>query len=173
MNSEGARTSSEQQADVRRLRARNAELENSNRLLVQELAEARRREMLGRAEAVSVRALVESNILGVMFAMPDGTLTDANGTLLKMLGYSSEDVAAGELRWQNLSPEDDVFEEWCAAGALAPKAVQLRSKGGVRVELIFWAVRVSGKPPQVIGFFLGPPSPSGAGRSRLGAAGIL
>jgi hypothetical protein len=73
MSSEQVTAGGERQAEVHRLRERNAELENSNQLLRDELAECRR-------EQAELRGSVES-FLG----------------LLRVIGYSREGLKAGKL----------------------------------------------------------------------------
>jgi len=51
-----------------------------------------------------IRHLIDSNIIGVVIADFEGGIIDANGAFLSMLGYSREDVAAGRLRWKELTP---------------------------------------------------------------------
>jgi predicted nuclease with TOPRIM domain len=74
MSSERVTAGGEHQAEVQRLRERNAELENSNQLLRDELAECRR-------EHAELRGSVESFL-----------------DLLRVIGYSREGLKAGKLR---------------------------------------------------------------------------
>jgi two-component system, sensor histidine kinase and response regulator len=50
------------------------------------------------------RKLVQSSLIGVMVARLDGTIIEANEELLRMLGYSRAEFAAGGLRWDALTP---------------------------------------------------------------------
>lgn len=73
MSSEQVTAGGEHQAQVQRLRERNAELENSNQLLRDELAACRR-------EQAELRGSVESFL-----------------DLLRVIGYSREGLKAGKL----------------------------------------------------------------------------
>jgi hypothetical protein len=73
MSSEQVTAGGERQPEVHRLRERNAELENSNQLLRDELAECRR-------EQAELRGSVESFL-----------------DLLRVIGYSREGLKAGKL----------------------------------------------------------------------------
>lgn len=73
MSSEQVTAGGEHQTEVHRLRERNAELENSNQLLRDELVECRR-------EQAELRGSVESFL-----------------DLLRVIGYSREGLKAGKL----------------------------------------------------------------------------
>jgi PAS domain S-box-containing protein len=60
------------------------------------------------------RRLVDSNIIGVVVADLDGAILEANEAFLSMLGYSQDDLAAGRLRWADITPV-----EWLAANQRA------------------------------------------------------
>jgi GAF domain-containing protein len=60
------------------------------------------------------RRLVDSNIIGVVIADQEGAILEANDAFLNMLGYSQDDVAAGRLRWADLTPA-----EWMPANRRA------------------------------------------------------
>ncbi|MBZ8179142.1 PAS domain S-box protein [Oscillatoria salina] len=60
---------------------------------------------LAQSEA-SLRRLVEANIIGVFFANLSGTIFDANDAFLNLIGYTREDLAAGELSWIKLTPPE-------------------------------------------------------------------
>ncbi|MEH2163815.1 MAG: PAS domain S-box protein [Nostoc sp.] len=62
---------------------------------------------LGESE-VKFRSVVESNMIGIGFWDTDGRITEANDTLLNMVGHTREDLLAGTLRCQNLTPTEDV-----------------------------------------------------------------
>lgn len=69
-----------------------------------------------------IRRLIDSNIVGIVFADRESLVTEANDAYLEMLGYSREDVTAGRLRWRDLTPP-----EWRAVSERA--AVQIRERG--------------------------------------------
>ncbi|MCC5629280.1 PAS domain S-box protein [Nostoc sphaeroides CHAB 2801] len=51
-------------------------------------------------------SVVESNMIGIGFWHRDGRITDANDALLNMVGYTREELFAGKLRWQDLTPKE-------------------------------------------------------------------
>ncbi|WP_375511595.1 PAS domain S-box protein [uncultured Nostoc sp.] len=54
------------------------------------------------------RSVVESNMIGIGFWSRDGKITEANDALLNMVGYTREELLAGTLRWQELTPTEYV-----------------------------------------------------------------
>jgi PAS domain S-box-containing protein len=65
------------------------------------------------------RRLVDSNIIGVVIADQDGDILEANEAFLSMLGYNQEELAAGRLRWRDLTPA-----EWLPASQRAREQTQ-------------------------------------------------
>jgi PAS domain S-box-containing protein len=54
-----------------------------------------------------LRRLVESGVVKIGFGAQDGRLTHANGALLRFLGHSEDDLAAGRVNWRDLAAPDD------------------------------------------------------------------
>ena len=69
-------------------------------------AEARRQsaEAALRIAENRYRRLVEANIVGVVIANLDGSLSEANDAFLALLGRSRSELAAGALRWDDITP---------------------------------------------------------------------
>src|SRR5262249_30210703 len=63
---------------------------------------------LGRSEAseMRLRRLWESNILGIMYTDAHGYITDANDAVLRLVGYTEEEVRARRVRWRELTPPE-------------------------------------------------------------------
>jgi PAS domain S-box-containing protein len=72
-----------------------------------------------------VRRLVDSNIIGIFIWDLEGHITEANDAFLAMVGYDRNDLAAGMLRWSDLTPP-----EW--RGALGQRLVDLVASGTVQ-----------------------------------------
>ncbi|PYE51923.1 PAS domain S-box protein [Deinococcus yavapaiensis] len=53
-----------------------------------------------------LRTVTNSDLLGVFFWRLDGAVTHANDTFLRLLGYDRSDLAAGRLRWDDLTPPE-------------------------------------------------------------------
>ncbi|WP_088889593.1 DUF4118 domain-containing protein [Leptolyngbya ohadii] len=59
-----------------------------------------------KASEAKFRRLADSNIIGVVSCDIYGAVTDANDALLNSLGYTREDLLAGRIRWDAMTPED-------------------------------------------------------------------
>ena len=46
----------------------------------------------------------DSNIIGILFAKPEGPIVHANDEFLRMVGHSREDLEAGRLDWLKMTP---------------------------------------------------------------------
>src|SRR5499433_1606171 len=68
-----------------------------------ENAEAAVRELARGLEA-KIRRLVEANVVGIVLWNLEGAITFANDAFLHIVQYASEDLAAGILRWTDLTP---------------------------------------------------------------------
>ena len=75
-----------------------------------------------------IQRLVESNIIGIFFWDLSGNITDANDAFLRMVGYSRQELAAGQVQWVAMTPE-----EYRAADAWA---IQELAQSGVTAEWI-------------------------------------
>ncbi|MBV8521236.1 MAG: PAS domain-containing protein [Acetobacteraceae bacterium] len=53
-----------------------------------------------------IRHLVDANLIGIFVRHNDGNILEANKAFLDLLGYSREDLAAGRLRWTDLTPPE-------------------------------------------------------------------
>ncbi|MEK7466196.1 MAG: ATP-binding protein [Planctomycetota bacterium] len=115
----------------------------------------------GRTLAESrVRSLLESDLIGVLFLRDDGTILDANPALLKLLGYSREDMAAGRISWtdvvpvENLAREQKQRAEVASIGLGRPLEMELVRKDGSRVTTLLGVSRVADEPDTSAAFVL-------------------
>ncbi|HEY9299673.1 MAG TPA: MASE1 domain-containing protein, partial [Phormidium sp.] len=53
-----------------------------------------------------LRRLVDSNLIGVLFANFKGEIIDANQAFLQIVGYSSEDLRSGKMNWAGMTPPE-------------------------------------------------------------------
>ncbi|TCS38026.1 PAS/PAC sensor hybrid histidine kinase [Paucimonas lemoignei] len=67
------------------------------------------------------KAIVDSNVIGILQYRYDGTLVNVNDAFLRMLGYSREDVERNGLSWRELTPP-----EWADADRRSMDSLQSR-----------------------------------------------
>jgi PAS domain S-box-containing protein len=113
-----------------------------------------------RASEGRLRRLMESNVLGVLHSSADGTIYDANDFVLRMLGYSHEEVAAGRLRWPDVTPAEYLpldergIAEALARGACTPYEKEYVAKDGRRVPVLLGYALLEGPRTDFICFAL-------------------
>lgn len=85
------------------------------------------------------RHVVESNIIGIMFWKADGTIIDANNAFLDIIGYSRDELEAGQISWKSITTaegglEDDrTIQKIRKQGVCSPFEKEYRHKDGHRV----------------------------------------
>ena len=81
---------------VLKLLASQAAISLENTRLYRDLAE----------REAKIRRLVDANIIGIFIWDFEGRILEANDAFLRMIGYDREDLAAGRLRWTDLTPPE-------------------------------------------------------------------
>jgi PAS domain S-box-containing protein len=96
-----------------------------------------------RAHDARLRKVLNVDVIGVIFFDRSGTLISANDTFLRWSGYTHEDLAAGRLTWQALTPPE--FHEASLAelervrttGRIGPYEKEYIGKNGERRWMLF------------------------------------
>ncbi len=110
------------------------------------------RAALRRSEARYTR-LVESGIVGVMIGDLTGQIHDANDAFLRLVGYTRDELRAGILRWDHLTPPEwdlvnaQIGEDLQRTGASPPREKEYLRKDGSRVRVLVGAATL--EPPDV------------------------
>src|SRR3954447_22308136 len=110
----------------------------------------RRAEEAVRASEDRFRTALQIETVGVIFFDTEGAITEANDAFLRMSDYSREDVAAGLVRWDELTPPEGMPGSQRAAGGLeatgrtTPYEKEYFRKDGSRWWALFAAKRLSG-----------------------------
>ncbi|WP_431862528.1 PAS domain-containing hybrid sensor histidine kinase/response regulator [Azospirillum sp.] len=94
-----------------------AATETTAKIRMEETLRASREEALRRSEE-RLRRAMEIETVGVLFFDPAGTIKEANDAFLTFSGFTREDVAAGRLRWQELTPPEHLPVSWRTFNAL-------------------------------------------------------
>ena len=97
---------------------------------------------LARGLEAKIRRLVEANVVGIVLWNLEGAFTGANQAFLNMVQYASEDIAAGRVRWTDLTPDEwrDADEralaDLKACGTFQPFEKEYFRKDGSRVPVL-------------------------------------
>ena len=149
-NEEIARQHAELQV---RMAKESAELAAAKKELEIVAERERAAETLRRSET-RIRRLVESNIIGIATGDLDGKVIDANDAVLALLGFTKEDVAAGSMRWDALTPpeyrEADrlAVEQLLTTGVTPLWEKQFIRKDGSRVPVLIGVATLTGMSGQ-------------------------
>ncbi|MED5617729.1 hybrid sensor histidine kinase/response regulator [Ideonella sp. BN130291] len=107
-----------------------------------------------------IRRLVDANIIGIRIADADGRITEANAAYLDMLGYSHEDVAAGRLNTNELTPpeygaaEAQALKELETIGRYRPFEKEYVRRDGSRVPVLAGGALLDPAVQSTVGFAL-------------------
>ncbi|MBD3887564.1 PAS domain S-box protein [Phormidium tenue FACHB-886] len=92
--------------------------------------------------------LVESNIIGVLLAGPNGMILEANDAFLQIVGYTREDLHNGVMNWNEMTPpeyvqqDQQVLQELAITGSCAPFEKEYLRKDGSRVSILLGAAQL-------------------------------
>ncbi|MDX1946446.1 MAG: response regulator [Pirellulaceae bacterium] len=104
------------------------------------------------------RKLVQSSVIGVIVARLDGAIIDANDEFLHIVGYSREDLAAGRVRWDQLTPPEYRAEDaervalLRASKNLPPFEKEYLRRDGHRVPVLLGVTMLEGSETDCICF---------------------
>jgi PAS domain S-box-containing protein len=107
-----------------------------------------------------LRFLTESAILGISFFGVDGTIKEANATALSILGFTREEVAAGQANWRAITPpewraiSDRAVAEMLRTGSCAPHEKEYLRRDGSRVPVLVGAALISGAELRGVAFMV-------------------
>ena len=126
-------------ASGKALRVHGATIDVTERKLVEERL---------RASEGRLRRAIDIETVGVIFFETDGGITDANDAFLRMSGYGREDLAAGLVRWDAMTPPEwmphslKAIEELRLTGRTIPYEKEYVRKDGSRWCALFAATRL-------------------------------
>jgi PAS domain S-box-containing protein len=128
--------------------------------LVVDITERKQADQALRASENRLRKLVEGNIIGVGIRDAAGRLRDANTVFLRMIGYSCDDVQAGQLSIKDLTPpefwpvDQQAVAEALATGSCQPYEKAYLHKDGRVVPCMVGYTRLDETSDDLIGFVL-------------------
>ncbi len=143
-----------------RVSERTAELARANQQLLEELTRRKRAEAELRESEARFRRISDSNMIGIMFWDLGGRITEANNAFLDVLGYSREDLKAGDLNWDRVSgtadraADEKAFAQISEHGACVPYTRQFIREDGRPVTLLFGAALLTGSQNKIVCFTL-------------------
>jgi len=110
--------------------------------ITRDITERQRAEEALRESEARLRRFYESNMIGVFYYNLDGSITDANDKFLEIVGYTREDLQAGRVKWDKMTPQEyrqldeHAIAELKATGVNTPYEKEYIRKDGSRVPII-------------------------------------
>lgn len=114
-------------------------------------------ELLAQSEA-KMRRLVDANIIGVFFTHTGGRVSEANDRFLEMIGYSREELAAGDVDWIGITPQEfrdhdqEVLAELRQHGAAPPWEKEYIRKDGTRIPVLVGGALLADSDSECVAF---------------------
>jgi PAS domain S-box-containing protein len=116
-----------------------------------DITEQKRVEQAVRDSEEKFRRLSESGLVSIAFFATDGRITDANDAFLEMTGYGRDDLAAGRVRWDSLTPPEwmprtlQAVQEFESTGRIRPYEKEYLRRDGSRFWGLFGGSRLEGR----------------------------
>ena len=113
-----------------------------------------------RQRTAELGRFTESGMIGVLYWDASGEISGANDTFLAMLGYSREELEAGALQWDRITPpEYDHLDaaglaEIAKFGRCRPFEKAYRRKDGALLPIIIAAASFDGEPERGVAFII-------------------
>ena len=143
-----------------RVLQRTAELVKKNEELAREVGDRRRAEQALRLSQSRFSRLDDAGILGILVADLEGNLREANSAFLRMVGYTSEEVLAGKLRWSDMTPpewlklDERAVDQLKREGIATPWEKEYLRKDGSRLPILLGVAMLDAPSEECVAFIL-------------------
>ncbi|GAB4234453.1 MAG: hypothetical protein Kow00121_62230 [Elainellaceae cyanobacterium] len=104
--------------------------------------------------------LAETTLIGFLAWSLDGKILDANDAFLRLVGYSREELEAGQLRWDTMTPsgyqqaDQDAIAELKRLGSNTPFEKEFIRKDGTRVPVLLGSTFLEQSRQEGVSFVL-------------------
>jgi PAS domain S-box-containing protein len=113
-----------------------------------------------RESEARLRRFYDSGMFGVFYYNLDGSVTDVNDEFLEIIGYTREDLQAGLIQWDKITPpeyrslDENSIAELKATGMNTPYEKEFIRKDGTRIPIFLGAATIDEVCNEVVVFVL-------------------
>src|SRR5919202_642908 len=106
------------------------------------------------------RAIVDSNMIGLIFWDINGSITDANAAFLNTVNYTRDDLLSGRINWQEMTPPEymsvdtEKVAELRARNTVVPFEKEFMRSDGSRVPVLIGSTFLEGTQQSGVSFVL-------------------
>lgn len=131
------------------------------------------------ANQTKLQRLTETNVVGIIVTTMAGQLLEANDIFLSLVGYTREELLAGQLSWKAMTPpeylplHEQVIQELLEQGACKPFEKAYITKDGKRVPVLLIGVRLEETSDRCLFFVLDMAEQKGLEKQRELLVGVI
>ncbi|WP_083811331.1 PAS domain S-box protein, partial [Kamptonema sp. PCC 6506] len=124
--------------------------------ILSDISDRKQTELALQSSEIRFRRVFDSSIVGMVFADFQGKIIDANDRFLQMVGYTKQELDAGIIHWDAMTPPEylpaDIaaMEHLMQHGAIAPWEKEYYRKDGSRISVLMGAALLPGSEDQTI-----------------------
>ncbi|MEG4231080.1 PAS domain S-box protein [Microcoleus sp. Pol11C3] len=128
--------------------------------IARDLTELKQVEDQLRQSESKFRAIVDSNMIGLIFWDLNGSITDANAAFLNTVNYTRDELLAGRVNWQEMTPPEYVrldtekVAELKARNTVVPFEKEFIRSDGSRVQVMIGSTFLEGTKQLGVSFVL-------------------
>ncbi|MEG4519713.1 MULTISPECIES: PAS domain S-box protein [unclassified Microcoleus] len=128
--------------------------------IARDITELKQVESQLRQSESKFKAIVDSNMIGLIFWDLNGSITDANAAFLNTVNYTRDDLLAGRVNWQEMTPPEYVrldtekVAELKARNTVVPFEKEFIRSDGSRVPVLLGSTFLEGTKQLGVSFVL-------------------
>ncbi|MEG5235530.1 MULTISPECIES: PAS domain S-box protein [unclassified Microcoleus] len=124
--------------------------------ILSDISDRKQAELARESSEMRFRRVFDSCVSGMMFADFQGKITDANDRFLQMVGYTREELNAGMIHWDAMTPPEYLPADFLAIerltqeGEIESLEKEYYRKDGSRISVLLGAALLPGSEDQTI-----------------------